>query len=303
MASVSRPRIGVILPESERAMDGETPRWRDILAMAHLAEEVGFDSVWLTDHLIFGREDGKFGPWESWSLVAALAATTSRVEIGTFVSCASFRNPALFAKMADTVDEVSGGRLILGLGAGWNEVEYRTFGYPFDNRVSRFEEAIQIIAPLLRDGRVDFEGRFYQARECELRPRGPRPHGLPIMVGTTGPRMLRIAARFADLWNTLSIRPDGVPELNARVDEACRDVGRDPRTLGRTIETRVRFPELPQRRPDESEMLSGPPQEVAAALREYARHDVVHLQLRVRPNNAAGIEAFGRVLDELDRGA
>ncbi|MDQ3870003.1 MAG: LLM class flavin-dependent oxidoreductase, partial [Chloroflexota bacterium] len=266
MANVSRPRIGVILPESEHAMDGETPRWRDILGMARTAEEVGFDSIWLTDHLIFRREEGTFGPWESWSMVAALAAATSRVEIGTFVSCAGFRNPALFAKMADTVDEVSGGRLILGLGAGWNEAEYRAFGYPFDNRVSRFEEAIQIIAPLLRNGQVDFQGRFYQARECELRPRGPRPDGLPIMVGTTGPRMLRIAARFADLWNSLSIRPEGVPELSRRVDEACRDTGRDPQTLGRTIETRIRFTELPQRRPDEGETLSGPPEEVAATL-------------------------------------
>jgi probable F420-dependent oxidoreductase len=297
----SRPKIGVILPESERSMDGETPRWRDIVTMACAAEEVGFDSIWLTDHLIFEGEDGPFGPWESWSVVAALAAATSRVEIGTFVSCVSFRNPALFAKMADTVDEVSGGRLILGLGAGWNEPEFRAFGYPFDYRVSRFEEAIQIIAPLLREGRVDFDGRFYQARDCELRPRGPRPKGLPIMVGTSSPRMLRIAARFADLWNGLSIRPDGVPALNARVDEACRDVGRDPLTLDRTVETRIRFPGLPLRRRDESEMLSGPPEELAAALAEYTSHGVAHLQLRVRPNTTAGVEAFGRVLEQLDR--
>ena len=149
---------------------------------------VGFDSVWLPDHLLF-RFPGvrPQGVWDVWSLLSALAATTKRVEIGPLVACTSFRNPALIAKMADTIDEISGGRLILGLGAGWHKPEYDAFGFPFDHRVSRFEEAMQIIHGLLRDGHVDFEGKFYSARDCELRPRGPRPQGPPILWGPTVP--------------------------------------------------------------------------------------------------------------------
>ena len=128
--------------------------------------------------------------------------TTSRIELGPFVACNSFRNPALLAKMAVTLDEVSDGRLVLGIGAGWHEPEYHAFGYPYDDRVGRFEEALQIIAPLLREGRVDFEGRYCQARDCEIAPRGPRPAGPPILIGAQRPRMMRLAARFADIYDT-----------------------------------------------------------------------------------------------------
>src|SRR6185369_18014393 len=159
--------------------------------MAHLGEQIGTYSLWITDHLIHrvpGEEPR--GMWECWSLITAIAAITERPEIGTLVLCSSFRNPALLAKMADTVDEVSGGRLILGIGAGWNEPEYQAFGLPFDHRVDRFEEALQILKPLLREGHVDFAGRYYQARNCDDVPRGPRSKGPPLMVGAEGPRML-----------------------------------------------------------------------------------------------------------------
>src|ERR687893_2015533 len=183
-------------------MAGATPRWSDLAAIARRAEEVGFDSLWVQDHLLFRYPDQEpEGPWESFSLLAALAAVTSRVELGTLVTCVSYRNPALTAKIADTIDEISGGRLILGLGAGWHEPEYAAFGFPYDHRVSRFEEALQIITALLRTGHVDFQGAYYTARDCELRPRGPRPEGPPILVGGSGERMLRIAARYADAWN------------------------------------------------------------------------------------------------------
>src|SRR5919106_1063486 len=171
-------RVGLILPDTEREMGGATARWRDLAAMARMAEELGFDSLWNADHLIYRFPDKEVqGPWECWSIIAALAAVTSRVEIGPLVACTSFRNPALQAKIADTIDEISGGRLLLGLGAGWNEVEYRMFGFPFDHRVDRFAEAFTIISGLLRDGAIDFEGQYYSAQEYELRPRGPRPGG------------------------------------------------------------------------------------------------------------------------------
>jgi alkanesulfonate monooxygenase SsuD/methylene tetrahydromethanopterin reductase-like flavin-dependent oxidoreductase (luciferase family) len=295
----ARPKVGVLLPEGEGSMDTETPRWSDILAMAQAAEDVGFDSIWLTDHLVFEDGGDRRGSWESWTLLSALAGTTTSVELGTFVSCVSFRNPALFAKMADTVDEVTGGRLILGLGAGWNEPEYRAFGFPFDNRVSRFEEAITIIAGLLKDGHIDFKGQYHEARDCELRPRGPRPGGPPLMIGTVRPRMLRIGARHAHTWNALSIRPKGVPPLMEKVDEACRDVGRDPATMGRTIETRVRFTELPMRAEPEADLLSGSPEDVAETLRKFGRLGVDHIQVRVRPNTVQSIEAFGSILEAI----
>ncbi len=166
-----------------------------------------------------------------------LAAITERPEIGTMVLCSSFRNPALLAKMADTVDEISDGRLILGIGAGWNEPEYHAFGYPFDHRTDRFAEALPILSGLLRDGHIDFQGEYYEARDCELRPRGPRPGGPPIVVGasTAGPRMLDLAARYADGWNTWFSSTGntvaGLLPFLAKVDAACEAVGRDPATL------------------------------------------------------------------------
>ena len=297
---MSHLNVGVILPFSEREMGGETPRWGDILGMARAAEAVGLDSIWISDHLLFRFPDEEpRGPWECWSLVSALAAATHRVEIGTYVNCTSFRNPAVFAKMIDTVEEISGGRLIVGVGAGWHQPEYSAFGFPFDHRVSRFEEAIRIISGLLKDGRVDFRGRYYEARDCELRPRGPRPGGPPLMVGSTRPRMLRLAARYADAWNGFAKRVEALPGLNAAVDEACRDVGRDPATLVRTAETHVRFPGL---QPDGDEAdLMGDPDGVAGALAGYAAHGIAHVQLRIRPDTARGIEAFGPVVEALRR--
>ncbi len=195
-------KIGMYVPFSERQMQGATPRWADILAMARRAEAVGFDSLWVPDHLIQYYEGVEpRGGWECWTLVAALAAVTEHVELGTIVTATSFRNPALLAKIVDTVEEISGGRTILGLGTGYHEPEYRAFGYPYDHRASRFAEAIAIIDGLLRQGRVDIEGTYHQARNCELRPRGPRPQGPPIMIGTSGERMLELTARYADRWN------------------------------------------------------------------------------------------------------
>ena len=309
MAEVrKRPfKVGMSLPVTEGSMGGGTPRWTDLLAMARLAEEVGFDSVWLPDHLLFRREGRTEGPWECWSLLAALAATTTRVTLGPLVSCTSFRNPALLAKMADTVDEISGGRLILGLGAGWHEPEYTAFGYPFDRRVSRFAEALAIIHGLLHDGEVDFVGQYYEARECELRPRGPhgdRPGGgPPILIGTTGARMLRLTAQYADIWNAVAKPVEELPALREQVDAACREVGRDPATLERTVggmtidltgeanrEEGARFP------------LRGSPEELAEILRAYAAEGISHLQVIPAPRTLAGIEAFARVLEILDRG-
>jgi alkanesulfonate monooxygenase SsuD/methylene tetrahydromethanopterin reductase-like flavin-dependent oxidoreductase (luciferase family) len=318
-------KVGLVLPLVERQQGGKTARWSDLRAMARLAEDVGFDSVWLPDHLLFRFEMRlglrvRLGAWECWSVLCALAASTRRVELGTIVCCTAFRNPALLARMADTVNDISGGRLILGLGAGWHEPEFDAFGFPFDHRVSRFEEAVTIIATLLRRGRVDFHGRYYQALDCELRPGGQGRASPPLMIGTTGERMLSLTARFADLWNAWLIfgrsHPGEIPPLRARVDAACRRVGRDPASLGRSVAIRVALGGRSGRvlaalwrigaglagastRPSP---LIGSPAGLADALLGFAGQGISHVQVEVQSNSLAEVEAFARVLDALDRG-
>jgi probable F420-dependent oxidoreductase len=298
-------KIGMLLPQAEGRYGGQTAGWNDLMEMAQLAEQAGFDSVWTIDHFILEYPDQPSqGVWECWSLLAALAATTRRVELGPLVTPTSFRNPALLAKMADTVDEISNGRLILGLGAGWVEAEYRAMGLPFDHRVSRFEEALQIIHGLLRDGHVDFEGTYYSARECELRPRGPRSNGPPILVGSNGERMLRLVAQYADSWNTFFSNtgnsPEGIPPLRTKVDAACDAAGRDPSTLERTVTVLVGF-DLPGKvgHPQVKTPLSGSPDEIAEGLRAYAREGVSHLQIYLDPMTPAAIEAFAPVIERV----
>jgi probable F420-dependent oxidoreductase len=309
-ASTRPLKVGLHLPNADDMIPGSTARWSEIVAMARRAEELGFDSIWVMDHLLLrftGWETSPVGIWEGWSLLAALAASTERVVLGPLVTCTSFRNPALLAKMADTVDEISGGRLVLGLGAGWNEGEYRAFGYPFDHRASRFEEALTIITTLLRDGGIDFAGSYYTARECELRPRGPCPQGPPIMIGTTGERMLSLAARYADQWNVdWTNQATEIPPLREKVDAACIDVGRDPTTLARTVAIMIDLPGH-HRRPKGNLVASiregaatGQPEELAALLRAYAAEGIEHVQVWLDPCSLAGVEAFAPVLELLD---
>ncbi len=313
--ATTRPlKVGAFIPVVEREMDGGTARGADVLAMARMAEAVGFDSVWVPDHLLIhdeGRE--RQGVWERGALLGALAVATERVEIGALVAATSFRNPTLLAKLADTVDELSGGRLILGLGSGRHEPEHRSFGYPFDRQIARFEEALKIVTTLLREGKIDHRGEFYEARECELRPRGPRPEGPPILIGAlgTGPRMLRLTAEYADLWNAWLTWgrswPDAVPPLRALVDGACQAAGRDPATLGRTVALLVDVPGVPATLVSTSptggaEPLTGSPEQIAEALRGFAGEGIGHVQIIHAPNTVAGIEGFAPVLAALDRG-
>ena len=196
-------KIGLMLFLANDRENNRKRPYATIRAIAQQAETDGFDSLWLADHLLYRTPGAPTrGIWECWTMLAALAEATERVAIGTLVLCNSFRNPSILAKMATTVDEVSGGRLILGVGAGWNEPEYAAFGLPFDHRVDRFEEALQILKPLLQEGHVDFAGQYYHARNCDDVPRGPRQAGPPLLVGSEGPRMLKLTAQYADLWNT-----------------------------------------------------------------------------------------------------
>ncbi|HWS55877.1 MAG TPA: LLM class flavin-dependent oxidoreductase [Pyrinomonadaceae bacterium] len=319
-APARRPEVGLVLPQMEGAMAGETPRWPDLQAMARAAEAAGFDSLWVIDHLLLnarGEQARRKGVWECWSLLAALAATTSRVRLGSLVTATSLRHPAMLAKIVDTVDEISGGRLILGLGAGSYRSEHDAFGLPFDHPVGRFEEAVQIIRRLLRGEAVDFEGSYYTVRDCELRPRPARAAGPPVLIGTIrqGERMLRLVAEHADFWNAwLSFGrsdADQIPPLRAAVDAACRAAGRDPATLRRTASVLVDLTrgdfygaDVPMRLRDRQavEPLAGTPAELAAAIRAFASEGVSHLQVSLAPNTLAGVEAFAEVLGLLGEG-
>jgi alkanesulfonate monooxygenase SsuD/methylene tetrahydromethanopterin reductase-like flavin-dependent oxidoreductase (luciferase family) len=298
-------QIGYILPILEGWLAGGTARWSDLAEQVRAAEAVGFDSVWIPDHLLYRFEGLEpFGIWECWSLVAAVAAITERIQIGTIVAVTSFRNPALFAKMVDTADEICDGRLILGLGAGSHEPEYAAFGYEWQKRVSHFDEAIQIIHGLLRSGVIDFYGAYYQARDCELRPRGPRPQGPPFMVGTRSPRMLRLTARYADDWN-IAWRHT-VEDVVAQYplgQEACAAVGRDFATLSTSAALQI---DLPGKRGyagrasmagARSAAIGGTYAEIAATLRAYQQAGVSHIQCWIDPSTPHGIEEFGRVLE------
>ena len=244
-------------------------------------------------------------------MLGAIAAVTTRVEFGPLVACTNFHNPALLAKQAATIDEISGGRFVLGLGAGWNETEFRAYGFPFDHRIERFEEAFTIIRGLLRDGAIDFDGRWYQVRDCELLPRGPRPGGPPLMIGSKGPRMLRATLPYVDSWNVwfsdTGNDSAGVPALRELVDAACRQVGRDPADVERTVAVLVRLPGGSGRfqgdyMQDPTKPLTGDPAEIADALRAYASEGIAHVQLVVDPITLPSIRALGAVLTELDRG-
>lgn len=220
------------MPEVERVV-----RWPEYREMIRVAEENGFDSVWLGDHLLY-RGDGRpeRGPWEAWTMLAALAAETERVEFGPLVACAGFHPPAVLAKMAATIDEISGGRFILGLGAGWNQPEFDAFGIPFDRRAARFEEALAIIAPLIAGGRVTHHGAFHHVDDAALLPAPTRP--VPLMIGSVGDRVLRAALPTAAWWNTwfdwFGNSADGFATLNGRISRLCSDVGRDQTTLKRS---------------------------------------------------------------------
>ena len=276
--------------------------------MARIAEDIGLDSVWVGDHYLYRGEGRSRGPWEAWTQLAAIAAITSRVEIGPLVASTSFHEPAVLAKFAATVDEISGGRLILGLGAGWNETEYAAFGFPFDHRVSRFEEAFTILRTLLSEGHIDFDGRFYQLRDCELLPRGPRPGGPPLLIGSSGPRMLRITMPYVQQWNAwywwFGNSPARLAEQRELVDAACRDVGRDPGQVERTVAVFVELPGAQGARDFDRESappVRGAPGEIAAVLRDFAAAGISHVQLVIDPVTPAGVEALAPVLEALDR--
>ncbi len=289
-------QIGIQLPEVERIVS-----WNEYRQMAILAEEVGFASIWLGDHFLYRRKDEDLGPWECWSMLAALAAVTDRVLLGPLVSPTGFRNPAVLAKMAATVDEISAGRLILGLGSGWNEREFDAYGVPYDRRVSRFEEEFTIITELIRKGRSDFSGEFFSQDDNVLIP--PARSDLPIMIGSTGPRMLEITAGEMDWWNewfaNFGNRPDKLARLVDQLEAALADAGRE---LSELVTSAAVYVELAgaigRNNTRRVSPIAGEPGEITEQLMGFAGV-VDHLQLIVDPITLESIETLAPVVQTI----
>jgi alkanesulfonate monooxygenase SsuD/methylene tetrahydromethanopterin reductase-like flavin-dependent oxidoreductase (luciferase family) len=232
--------VGLVLPMNEWPETGEKPTWAKISGLAELAEAVGFDTVWIADELIWVIPDwpGPRGWWDCLTMAGAVAASTSTVQVGTWVMSALHRNPGVVASASETLDEISGGRFVLGLGAGHSNGGAKEFGYPTDKTISRFAEAVEIIVPLLRGETVTFQGEFHHAHGAEVRPRGPRPGRVPLMMGGHSPRTMKLAATHADTWSafaTSSSLPAAFGPLIEQLDRVCDETGRDPASIGRSI--------------------------------------------------------------------
>ncbi len=292
-------RFGLHLPENERVVP-----WKEIADLCRAAEDAGFDSLWVPDHLVYRDGDGvATGPWECWSLLSAVAAVTTRVTIAPLVLCTSFREPGLIAKMAATVDEISGGRLILGLGSGWNEVEYNAYGFPFESRFRRFREAFTIVATLLREGEIDFVGDYYTLRECELRPPGPRPGKIPLLIGSRGERVLRHALPHVSYWNGWPRwwrnDPGELPPILSEVDRLTLEAGRQTADIVKTAAVFVQLDGGIVADNPEAPAFRGSDEEMCEYLAKHHDAGIDHLQIVLDPITTSGIERFARVLQRM----
>ena len=297
---MTRPcKVGVQLPEVERFVP-----WPEYLDLARRMEAAGYDSIWVGDHLLYDLPDGSTrGPYEAWTTLAAIAAVTERVEIGPLVASTSFHAPAMLAKQAATVDAISGGRLIVGLGAGWNRREYDAFGFPYDRRVSRFEEALAIIVPLLREGRTTFHGTYYDVDDCVLDPRPIRPGGPPIMLGSNSPRMLSIGLPLADSWNVWWSVYDNSVERFAEVAEGVDAAMPEGRRVEATAAVLVTLPGGRGRLMGDAydaDVTTVTPDALGDHVRGMAEAGATHLQLVLDPITAESIDVVGEVLADVE---
>jgi alkanesulfonate monooxygenase SsuD/methylene tetrahydromethanopterin reductase-like flavin-dependent oxidoreductase (luciferase family) len=299
-------QVGVALWSADELVEGRAPRWPEIATLAALAEDLGFASLWFPDHLLWKLRAGPRGFLEHATILGAVAATTDEITLGSAVMCSSFRSPGIAAKIADTAQEVSGGRYVLGLGAGGPRGEYEAFGYPTDHLGSRFAEYVEIVAMLLRDREATFEGRFHSVSEAVMTPT-PESGPAPILVAAKGPKTIETAARFADEWNWYSLENAGpaffAPYLEM-LDEACDRIGRDPADVRRSVDVMAAV-EPPTALVDGAESLGMSPlvgdlDHVAEVLDEIGALGVEEVHLYPLPGSgAAEIEALAPLIDRL----
>jgi alkanesulfonate monooxygenase SsuD/methylene tetrahydromethanopterin reductase-like flavin-dependent oxidoreductase (luciferase family) len=295
--------IGVVMPIAQYGPDRVTPRWTELQEIARRAEEIGFDTLWTPDELLWQATEGPpRGIWDGVSMAGAVAAITSRITVGTWVLAALHRNPGIIAKTAETLDEISGGRFLFGLGAGheWPG-QAHAFGLPEDHIFGRFDEALQIIVPLLRVGHADFEGTWHAAHDLLQQPVGPRPNRIPILIGGNGPKGQRHAARYADIYSCYAEERAHIDELGPRLaslDAICAAIGRDPATLGRSAGVSVNAVE---RLTDRPSVISGSAEEIADALRSIRDGGFTRVEIMLSPGTMTALEALAPVLELLDR--
>jgi alkanesulfonate monooxygenase SsuD/methylene tetrahydromethanopterin reductase-like flavin-dependent oxidoreductase (luciferase family) len=297
-------RVGVALPVSEDENYQPTP-YRDVRRLALTAEEAGLDSVWAADHLLYQPDQSRpRGFWESWTLLSALAEATERVELGNLVLCVPFRNPGLLAYMAATFEEISGGRLVLGLGSGWHEPEFRAFGFEFDRRVSYFEESLAVIVPLLRGEAVDQSGEFVEGH-ARLSPRGPRAEGPPILTASKGPRMHRLSARYADRWNTAWYGRPAQPFWERRdgLHAACRKAGRDPQEIEVNVGLNVIDRSLIDASSELDRLLVAEPSAISEGLLAWQEEGVSEVMCRLEPSTPEMVEGVARAAESVRAGS
>lgn len=292
-------KFGLVPTAFESPEDGSKPTWDNIRLQAVAAEELGFDIVWAPDEMLWRVPDwhGPSGWWECVALTGALAAATTRIQIGTWVLSALHRNPGLSVRVAHTLDEISAGRFVLGLGAGHAGDQGKTFGYPLDKTVGRYEEALEIIIPALRGETVTTDGRYHSANDLESRPRGPRGPSVPLMLAGHGPRTMGLAAKHADIWScyaTESSLAEGFVEMMGRFSQACEDAGRDPSEMGKSVGVFIDVEGSGQAEETGfGKAISGSPDEIAAEFRALADLGFDRIEAVPYPCTLASVEAVG----------
>ncbi len=290
-------KIGLILLLGEDEAIGAPPPYAQIRSNALTAEASGLDSIWVYDHLLYHFPDKEpQGVWEGWTIGSALAEATQRVELGTLVLCTAFRNPAVTAKMAVTLDEVSQQRLTLGIGAGWHPAEFEAFGLNFSHKVDQFEEATKIIAPLVHEGAVDFVGEYVSAPNCIMLPK-PSRH-IPLLIAGKQPRMMSLVAQYADSYNTCWWGDVSATETDRNnLKAACDAIDRDFSEIEFTAGVVIRFDEFlgpSDEALDPQKVLSGTVEQIADGLRAYRTAGVDHVIANIDPLTTEGIGALAR---------
>ena len=293
--------LGAVIPILESGSERLVPRGDEVLEQARRAEEIGFDTVWVPDELLWQVEgEPPRGAWDGISMAGAIAAVTSRAKVGTWVMSALHRNPGIIAKTAETLDEISGGRFVFGLGAGhaWPG-QAHAFGLPETEVWARFEEALQIIVPLLRNGRADFEGRLHAAHALVQAPRGPRPGRIPIMLGGNGPKGRRLAVQLADIYSCYVEQHATADEVRPHIESlevACAEAERDPASIGRSVGVYAHPLEPAGVR---SSRLSGSTEQIADGIRAFRGAGFTQVELMYAPPTMAALDALAPVVEAI----